>query len=348
MNRARIALLALLLSGTHAVARHGEGMTANIRDAAAIRSCTFAAWRHGRSERRIDTCRMLRAGDRSAQYIKVADSQAEFELTFWRIVRESKDPDDYKAYLDVFPNGRFAKQARETLARLLRDAPGAAAGGKRRIYVAPAETIEKIEQFYTVRVTANLRQAPSTKAPIVGRAERGQQLFVLGKVAGMNWYKVSIAAGAVAYIAGNLIEKTGADTPARFSAPKAATGATGPAPEARDRPSGVQPADTEGDARRTDAPPPPHSEKGSGAASARTGEQLHPGREAPGGKSPAEIRRYWNAKIDSVKESGPHGDCLLVVGDPFRDPPEYDLCEDRNEKIESLKRQLERELAGQK
>lgn len=336
-------LLALLLSTTHAVAGHDDGMIADMRDAAAIRSCTFAAWRNGRSECRTDTRRRLRASDRSAQYITVADSQAEFELTFWRIVRESKDPDDYKAYLDVFPNGRFAKQARETLARLLRNAPGAAASGERRIYVAPAETIGKIEQFYTVRVTANLRQAPSTKAPIVGRAERGQQLFVLGKVAGTNWYQASVAAGAVAYIAGNLIEKTGVDTPAPFAVPKAATGATGQAPATRARPSGVQPADTEGDARRTDAPPLLHSEKGSGTTPPRTGGQSHPGR-----KSPAEIKRYWNAQIDSVKKSGPHGDCLLAVGDPSHDPPEYDLCEERNDKIRSLKRQLERELAGQK
>jgi formylglycine-generating enzyme required for sulfatase activity len=35
-----------------------------------------------------------------------------FELSFWESIRESKNPADYKAYLQSFPNGRFAALAR--------------------------------------------------------------------------------------------------------------------------------------------------------------------------------------------------------------------------------------------
>ena len=35
-----------------------------------------------------------------------------FELAFWESVRESKNPADYRAYLQAFPNGRFAPLAR--------------------------------------------------------------------------------------------------------------------------------------------------------------------------------------------------------------------------------------------
>ena len=142
----------------------------------------------------------------------VAESSDSLESAMWRIVKESKDPADYEAFLDIYPNGRFAKQARKSLARLQNEKGGAAAPKTRSPTPARAEKIDRIDQTYTVRVTANLRQAPTTKAKIVGQAKKGQKIFVLGRTVGKNWYKVSSKAGTVAYIAGNLVSKPGAET----------------------------------------------------------------------------------------------------------------------------------------
>ena len=43
------------------------------------------------------------------------------EITFWDSVRDSKNPDELKAYLDAYPNGKFAPLAR--ILGLVRIAP---------------------------------------------------------------------------------------------------------------------------------------------------------------------------------------------------------------------------------
>jgi peptidoglycan hydrolase-like protein with peptidoglycan-binding domain len=48
-------------------------------------------------------------------------SPGTFEMTVWGIVKQSRDPSDVNAYLDMFPNGRFVEQARENLHKLQRD-----------------------------------------------------------------------------------------------------------------------------------------------------------------------------------------------------------------------------------
>jgi carboxyl-terminal processing protease len=45
------------------------------------------------------------------------------ETTFWTSIQNSKNPDDYQAYLDQFPNGTFAGLARNRLAALGQGAP---------------------------------------------------------------------------------------------------------------------------------------------------------------------------------------------------------------------------------
>lgn len=54
-----------------------------------------------------------------------ADRPGTFETTVWGIVKQSEDPSDLNAYLDMFPNGRFVDQAREKLHRLQRALPNA-------------------------------------------------------------------------------------------------------------------------------------------------------------------------------------------------------------------------------
>lgn len=244
---------------------------------------------------------------------RVADNATEFEATMWNIVKKSGKPADYEAYLEVFPNGQYAGQARDALARLRTAQPKAPPKASRSIKLYPKEKLEGIGRTFVVRTDANLRAAPGTDARIVGRAAQGETIFVLGRIAGKDWYKVSTRAGLVAYIATFLVGEPGTVAPA----PKAAAPKPAPPPPAPSKEPDTQPAPA--------------------AAPAAT--------PAPARKSPEEIREYWTRQIEAVKNSGPYGSCDLVVGNRWEDPPEYDNCEANNSKIKALEEKMERALA---
>jgi uncharacterized caspase-like protein len=46
------------------------------------------------------------------------EHSAEIDALFWRFIQDSKDPEDFKLYLNKLPNGIFADLARRTLDRL--------------------------------------------------------------------------------------------------------------------------------------------------------------------------------------------------------------------------------------
>lgn len=52
-----------------------------------------------------------------------SDQLGPYELSFWETVRNSQNPAEYRAYLDAYPNGRFAALAR-TREQLFRDRQG--------------------------------------------------------------------------------------------------------------------------------------------------------------------------------------------------------------------------------
>ena len=53
------------------------------------------------------------------------DSAEQYELTFWESIKDSTHASDYEAYLQAYPNGRFAALARARVERLRASAPKA-------------------------------------------------------------------------------------------------------------------------------------------------------------------------------------------------------------------------------
>jgi len=76
----------------------------------------------------------------------VVDSQAAYELAFWDSIESSQDARDYKAYLDAYPQGRFAGLARLRTRQLGGVGVKQNLSNKKEIALVttPKKTIEKI------------------------------------------------------------------------------------------------------------------------------------------------------------------------------------------------------------
>lgn len=58
------------------------------------------------------------------------DSAEQYELTFWESIKDSRHADDYEAYLQAYPKGRFVSLARSHIERLRANAAKSAPGGE--------------------------------------------------------------------------------------------------------------------------------------------------------------------------------------------------------------------------
>jgi carboxyl-terminal processing protease len=62
-----------------------------------------------------NTAEAANTGGASPQPVQADQGAREVELTFWNSVKDSKDPADFVAYLEQYPNGNFARLARNKL-----------------------------------------------------------------------------------------------------------------------------------------------------------------------------------------------------------------------------------------
>ena len=89
------------------------------------------------------------------------DSAEQYELTFWESVKDSTHASDYEAYLQAYPNGRFAGLARARIERLR------AAAGPKPEAPAPKPAPEKPRPVTPARKPApETPPAPAAASPI--------------------------------------------------------------------------------------------------------------------------------------------------------------------------------------
>jgi len=150
------------------------------------------------SEQEAPQARLENAPPRGGETAQASAPSTEFETALWNVIHESKNPADFEAYLEVFPSGQFAAQARQRLAVLRTPAPSKA---------PPAPKIEAMQGDYMLLVTANIRKQPNADASVLARAEKGTRLQVTGRVVGANWYQIRTHDGETAYVASNLLHE---------------------------------------------------------------------------------------------------------------------------------------------
>ncbi len=134
------------------------------------------------------------------------ESPERFELIFWDSIKDSDNPADYDAYLEAYPDGKFAPLARAR-AKSLREQRER----ERRADTGPA--VEDMDAEFKVLKNARLRAAPDASSENLGTLEQGTRVIVTGKVVDSDWYRIETMDGKSGFIFGKLIEEAqrGAD-----------------------------------------------------------------------------------------------------------------------------------------
>jgi len=137
--------------------------------------------------------------------------EAQYELEFWESIKNSTHEEDYKAYLQAYPDGRFAALARARAARYAESSPPA------------APPVEEMDIQYEAVSNANVRKEPSSRAELVGGLKHGDRVHVTGRTQDRNWYRIDLAGGTTGFVYHALIrEPVTAPSPAPVPVPKPA------------------------------------------------------------------------------------------------------------------------------
>lgn len=133
------------------------------------------------------------------------ESPERFELIFWDSIKDSDNPADYDAYLEAYPQGRFAPLAKAR-ARSLREEQAQ----ERRATSGPA--IEDMDAEFKVLKNARLREQADASSKNLGTLKRDARVIVTGKVIDSDWYRVETMDGKSGFVFGKLIAETQRDS----------------------------------------------------------------------------------------------------------------------------------------
>jgi formylglycine-generating enzyme required for sulfatase activity len=112
------------------------------------------------------------------------DSAEQYELTFWESIKNSDQASDYEAYLQAYPNGRFAALAKARIARLRAAAPKAEPAAPAAPAAKPAPAAEPRRAAPAVKpeprkapapvATPTTPSAPDEKPPPLPASAKGE------------------------------------------------------------------------------------------------------------------------------------------------------------------------------
>jgi Caspase domain/Bacterial SH3 domain len=162
-----------------------------------------------------------------AEPAPTAPGVASTEHLFWQSIQASTDPNDFRAYLESYPDGSFAPLARNRLAALSaapqtevaaltppteapaatpppEAPPPAATLPAPPVPEAVPETVEvEVEPLDTTVVATrnvNVRGVPNTDGDPLDVVAQGAEVAVVGKVVDSNWYQIRRPDGSEAYV----------------------------------------------------------------------------------------------------------------------------------------------------
>jgi formylglycine-generating enzyme required for sulfatase activity len=132
------------------------------------------------------------------------ESPERFELIFWDSIKDSDNPADYDAYLEAYPNGRFAPLARAR-GKSLR------AEQAKELQATSGPEIADMDAEFKVLKNARLREQPDASSKNLGTLKQGARVIVTGRVADGEWYRIETDDGKSGYVFGKLIAEASRD-----------------------------------------------------------------------------------------------------------------------------------------
>jgi uncharacterized protein YgiM (DUF1202 family) len=120
--------------------------------------------------------------------------ELQVELAFWESIKDSQDPADFQAYLETYPNGRFAALARRRMTPPATRQHAVAVPAP-----VPGFAVEPIEYWYVTVKNANVRRYPTAQSALITTVPRGSFVFATGKVRTRNWLRVNLN-GTTGYV----------------------------------------------------------------------------------------------------------------------------------------------------
>jgi len=149
------------------------------------------------------------------------------ELDFWNEVKNSKDPADYKAYLNKYPNGEFVDLAKLRITQLtptpapaptpVVQQPAQPASPTPPVQPnppvqpvavttpAPMPDFAGVDAKVYAKSSARVRSSPDKNAAVLAKVATNTELAATGKTADGAWWRVTLADGRTGYLAGSLV-----------------------------------------------------------------------------------------------------------------------------------------------
>ncbi len=261
--------------------------------------------------------------------IPAPGSAGEFETTMWSLVKNSQDPADLDAYLELFPKGRYANLAHERL-RKMKSSAHTKSKSSTRLPPEPAK-----RQLEPKLVEFSLQLTREERA-LIQRALTAKNLQV-GTEDGLFGRKTRAAIRQYQAAAG--LQETGFLTATQ--AKELIQDGKKLAVKLRPKPSvPTKPI------LRAHPTPVPNLEINEKSNSSLNTSNVTPSEVKKTSKSREEIERYWHSRIEALKNEGPYTDCDFYVFNPGLDLATLSECETRGTEIERLTREMRRELGS--
>jgi Flp pilus assembly protein TadD len=130
-----------------------------------------------------------------------ADPQQQ-DIAAWNAIKSSKNADDYKAYLEKYPNGEFVDLAKLRIEQYGAPAPAAveppaqpAPAATSTVAPPPAPTLTFVAQNATLYATngGQVRAEPDPKAALVAKLKTNTEVKATGLSTDGKWWRVEVA-----------------------------------------------------------------------------------------------------------------------------------------------------------
>lgn len=150
-------------------------------------------------------------GEKFAPVAPGTETDRTAEITFWNSIKDADDPTQFDAYLKQYPQGAFAALARIKRQQLAENRAKAKPAAPVPVEPQEALLIAFEDADMQANKNANVRAAPMSSSPRVGKLEEGDEVWVIGRVQTRDglWYRIARDGLELGFVYGPLLASIG-------------------------------------------------------------------------------------------------------------------------------------------